>query len=127
MKVNCDYCGKPISRAPSRLKTYEHHFCGRKCQNTFRSKNYRGEKCYLWRGGKTEATCDECGKPIFLESTQVNYPSLKEGVVHQEAIGHAVSRAEALAIANRILIQTEQERTELAEREATSGVPPTAF
>ena len=42
--------------------------------------------------------------------------------IFQEAIGHAISRSEALLIARQILEQAEQERLALAEFEATRGL-----
>lgn len=45
----CDYCGKPISLIPWRVRMHKNHFCSVSCQRHF----YAGERNNHWKGGVT--------------------------------------------------------------------------
>lgn len=48
IKVNCAECNKELELLPSKIKNQENVFCSRKCQGTWRSKNYTGENNPLY-------------------------------------------------------------------------------
>lgn len=64
VKLKCDNCGKIIEKLPSEIEGYKHHFCNRKCQGEWQSKNRKGEKSSAYKGGKVKVRCDNCGESI---------------------------------------------------------------
>ena len=49
VKVKCEYCGKLFYRTRSEFQKHEHHFCSRKCFDT-------------WKKKRSDVKCDNCGK-----------------------------------------------------------------
>ena len=64
VKRKCDNCGKIIEKWPYEIEGYQHHFCNRKCQGEWQSKNIKGEKSSAYKGGKVKVRCDNCGESI---------------------------------------------------------------
>ncbi len=48
----CAECGAELKRLPSRISAGVKTFCGKKCQNTWQSKNVFGENHPQWTGGE---------------------------------------------------------------------------
>lgn len=71
IKVRCDNCEKIIERKPSQIKRCKHHFCNRKCQGEWQSKEGKGSNNRAWNGGTREVSCDNCGKSIEMYSPQI--------------------------------------------------------
>lgn len=76
VESNCDHCGKVIFVEPARLRRFRRHFCDRRCQYAWQSKNRRGPANPLWKGDDALArtkrvrarrlfphlgTCERCG------------------------------------------------------------------
>ena len=60
MKVQCDYCGKELSRRPSRVKRAKRHFCNKVCYD-------------LWRENPTiTGYCDYCSKLLTRRTQEWN-------------------------------------------------------
>lgn len=49
--VECSTCSKDVTIQRYRLDTADNHFCSEKCENKWRSKNYKKEKHPRWTGG----------------------------------------------------------------------------
>jgi 5-methylcytosine-specific restriction endonuclease McrA len=52
VEIECDFCGKSITKPPSEVESAEHHFCDRECYGNWRSE---GEDSRL------VLECDYCG------------------------------------------------------------------
>lgn len=59
IKVNCDYCGKPLSLTKSRFEESEKHFCNRECHAEYLKSTHR-EVRY----------CEVCGEPFVTLKTK---------------------------------------------------------
>jgi len=47
----CDWCGKEVTQRTGDYKSYNHHFCNKKCEGKWRSVHRRGKDCQNWKGG----------------------------------------------------------------------------
>lgn len=70
--IKCDCCGKDFEmrRADydSKLKEgQKRFFCSRLCFYKWLSINIRGESSPVWKGGKIECTCKQCGNKFLKE------------------------------------------------------------
>jgi hypothetical protein len=55
IEVECDYCGKIITKIPSLIEKSNHHFCDRICYAKWQSDNedFKGTNNPAWKGGVT--------------------------------------------------------------------------
>lgn len=74
LQINCDYCGKQITKQYSKTVKQAHHFCNRKCMGKWQTKNNNPD----WKDG--EAVIRKCGYAYI----PVKNGSQKEHVVIAE-------------------------------------------
>lgn len=60
VEVDCDNCGKGLSRIPARIKRNKNHFCDSKCYGEWKSINQRGQNHPNWT--RRKVTCNFCGQ-----------------------------------------------------------------
>lgn len=68
VKVECDFCGKTVSKSPSVVERAKHHFCDRECYGNWRSEQ---------QDGRITLECDYCGTEYRRYES-----SLKEDQTH---------------------------------------------
>lgn len=59
IQIKCDYCGKTVFRAESKIERNKHNFCSEKCCNKFRHK-------------RIKTSCDCCGKTYVVKQYDYN-------------------------------------------------------
>lgn len=50
VKIKCKFCENECESTPSGTK----EFCNKTCFNAYRSKTYRGERAFHWKGGRID-------------------------------------------------------------------------
>lgn len=66
----CSVCGEPVYRAAWQDRVRPTVYCSRKCYETWWSSalpgGQVGERHRLWKGGKIEKVCQQCGSLFFV-------------------------------------------------------------
>jgi len=62
IKVKCTQCNKEIDKNKSSLKQSKNQFCSLDCNYKWMSAHRRGENHPMWKGGKINVSCEQCGK-----------------------------------------------------------------
>lgn len=90
IEVNCATCGKAkkVQLANWNRNKSKNFFCfGSNCYGIWKSKNNVAENNPNWKGGKTQALCDGCGKIISIRPSH----SYKHHFCSQECMGKTMS------------------------------------
>jgi hypothetical protein len=76
LDTQCSECGEDIHISPSNVKEvdgYEqkNYFCDKKCESSFKSREWVGENHPSWDGGKEKCFCEECGSEYYVNPSEV--------------------------------------------------------
>lgn len=62
--VSCSICGKEVVRAASHAKRNANQLCSSRCRDVLYKRTNTNDGSSLWRGGKVQTQCEECGNPL---------------------------------------------------------------
>lgn len=71
VQMQCEQCGKQITRQPNEIKRNKHNFCSRKCRAEYQSVSISGENNPSYKGHLLTLTCNSCGKQFQRTRTNV--------------------------------------------------------
>ncbi len=102
-EVNCEICGKTITRSHNEYKTRKMFFCSEKCKGKWVSENMLKEKHPRWKGGRNK-TSDG-----YIVIHSPNHPNKDGGeyfkehrLVMENALGRYLDKKEVVHHINRI-------------------------
>jgi len=112
----CDYCGKEFKRPFSHIKKFGVHFCTILHQRKYSGLKRRGDKNYLWKGGKYK--CKDGYVWVYVP----NHPNknkdrcvLEHRFVMEKHIGRYLKKSELVHHKNGIRDDNRIENLELIE------------